>query len=94
MSEYGVVTHKSIVGTLDGFYRIITEAGDGNLHDFHIPFSVSHDADGYYVDFSFDAVEHEYGPQEDSTRETIACPDSFKKLANESQQEILKKANV
>lgn len=94
MSEYGDIEHESIVGEFDGWYRIITEEDDGTLHDFQIPFSVSHGPDSFYVDFDWEEVDHEATVDGEEVRETITCPERFKEKATSSQSEILRNANV
>jgi hypothetical protein len=94
MSEYGTITHQGIVGTFDGDFRVITETHEGDLHDFHVPFSVAHGPDSFYVNFDFENVRHEYGPENDQTMEFIQCPNEIEQAARKKQGDILRKANV
>lgn len=92
MVNYGTVNHVSIVGTFDGWVRIITEDPDGDLHDFQIPFNLTHGPDSFYVDFDFENTDYE-GP--DTNRPTvISCPDRFKDTVRQEEQEIIRQANV
>jgi len=94
MTKYGEVIQKSISGTFDGWYRIITEDSNGVVHDFHIPFSLSHGPDSFYVDFEWENVEHDFEEDGTENHEIIRCPEEFKEIAQENQQDIIRKANV
>lgn len=93
MIDYGTINTVRVQGSLDGYVRIITEDAEGDLHDFHIPFSVKHGPDSFYVDLDFENTEYE-SPDDARGRDQISCPQQLQETANKQKSEIMQKANV
>lgn len=92
MTDYGKLLYHEIVGSFEGYVRIITETSDGQNFEFHVPYEVTGDSDGLRVQFEFGSVNQTL-PSETANSET-SCPETLRQTVNDLRGLILSKVST